>query len=228
MGFPKIDLPRYKHKLFGLNKEIKYRPFTLKEQKILLLAKQSEDSDQMIEAIKQIIELCTDSSVNPDELAFFDIEDLFVRIRSKSVSEVSELLYKDKETEKKFKVKINLDDVKVTVPENHTNKIMITDSIGMVMKYPTLEMIKRKENFNDDDIIKSCIDYIFDDSGMYYPKDEPKEMLDDWIENLDSKSLVKIQEFFNTMPRLRHQVTLKLDENRTETLTFEGMESFFT
>ncbi len=230
MALPKIDLPRYKHHLVGINKDIKFRPFTLKEQKILLLAKQSENSEQMIEAVKQLISLCTDGAVNPDELPFFDVEDLFVRIRSKSVSEISELMYRDKETDQKYKVKINLDDVKVITPEDHTNKIMITDTIGMMMKYPTLDMIKTDENktLDDSQLLKNCIDYIFDSSEMYYLKDEPEEVVNEWIDGLDSAALLKIEHFFKTMPRLRHEVTLKLSDGRSETLLFEGMESFFT
>lgn len=228
MVLPKIDLPRYKHKLVGLNKEVTYRPFTLKEQKILLLAKQSEDESQMIEAIKQIIELCSDGKVNPNELAFFDIEDFFLRIRSKSVSDVTELLYKDKETQKKYKIKIKLDDVKVTVPESHTNKIQITNTVGMVMKYPTLETLKSKENLDEDEFIKRCIDYIYDDSGMYYLHECTNEEINDWIESLDTPTLLKVQEFFNTMPRLRYEYVVKLEDGKTETLKFEGLESFFT
>lgn len=228
MALPKIDLPRYKHELLGLGKKITYRPFTLKEQKILLLAKQSEDTDQIVESIKQIIELCTDSTINVDELAFFDIEDLFLRIRSKSVGEISELMYRDKETDKQYKVNIRLDDVRVTVPEGHTNKIMLTDEVGIVMKYPTLEMLKEKDNFSDEALIKLCIDYIFDSNEMYYPKDFSDSELDAWIEELDSKALLGIQKFFDTMPRLRYEMELKLENGRTETLKFEGIESFFT
>lgn len=229
MPLPKADLPRYKHTLVGLNKSISYRPFTLKEQKILLLAKESEELSQQAEAIKQILELCTFGEIQSSQLAFFDIEDLFLRIRAKSASEIAEMSYRDKETNDIYNIKINLDEVKVTIPEGHTKKIEISDNLGIMMKYPTLELITKREaeDIPEDELIKECIDYVYDSTSVYYFKDQTKEEVDEWMDSLDSHTLLKIQKFFQTMPRLRHEVTLKLKNGKEETLKFEGLQSFF-
>jgi len=228
MSLPKIDLPRYQHHLFGASKPISYRAFTIKEQKILLLAKQTQDENQQIEAIKQIIELCTFNTVNPDELAFFDVEDLFLRIRSKSVSEMCELNYRDKVTNKRYQITVNLDDVRVTVPEGHSKKIELTDNIGIMMKYPTLNMVNNKDAMTEDEVVKKCIDYIYDSENIYPASEISKEDLNEWIEALDTSSALKIRQFFDSMPSLRHEVVIKLDDDRSETIKFEGIESFFT
>lgn len=230
MPLPKADLPRYKHTLVGLNKSINYRPFTLKEQKILLLAKESEELEQQAEAIKQILELCTFGEVDTDNLSFFDIEDLFLRIRSKSASEIAEMAYKDKDTGEIYNIKINLDDIKVTTPEGHDKKVAISDKIGIMMKYPTLELITKREasDIPEEELIKQCIDYVYDDTEMYYFKDQSKAEVDEWMDSLDSHTLMKIQKFFQTMPRLRHEVTIRLKNGKEEIIKFEGLQSFFT
>lgn len=229
MTLPIIDQPVYKHFLVGLGKEVKYRAFTLKEQKILLMAKESNETKSQVEAIKQIITLCTFGEVDVDDLSFFDIEDLFLRIRARSVGEICEIMYRDKETDKKYKVKIDLNDVKVQVDESHNRKIMINDSIGIMMRYPTLEMVDKKklEDIKDDDFIRFCIECVFDENEVYYFNDRPEEEVNEWIENLNTSVLLKIQNFFETMPRLRHTVTLTLEEGKKETLHFEGIASFF-
>lgn len=223
MALPKIDIPRYKHHLYGVDKEIKYRPFTVKEQKILLQAKESEDADTEVDAIKQIIDLCTDSKLNVDELPFFDIEDLFIRIRSKSVSEVSEILYKNKDTGERVTVSVNLNDLKVEPKEGHEKKIMLTDDIGVVMKYPTLDMILSGEK---DNFIPKCIDYIFDQNEVY--NDFTTEELEEWVDDFDTGAMYKINNFFATMPRIRYETEIAFKDGETEVLKLEGLSDLFT
>jgi len=225
-SLPKLDLPWYKHHLVGLDKDIKYRPFTVKEQKILLRAKESNDAQDMVDAMKQITELCTQDVV-ADELPFFDLEDIFLRIRTKSVSEVSEIGYKVKDTDEKISVQINLDDVKVTKLPEHEKKIMLTDTVGVVMKYPTLEMLSG-EATTDEDMILNCIDYVFDTEEVYHFKDVSKEEAQEWVENFDTSVMLKIHKFFETMPRLRHEVEIELKDGTKETLKFEGIQDLFT
>lgn len=227
MSLPKLDLPTYKHYLVGLGKKIKYRPFTVKEQKILLHAKQSEDPEDQVEAIKQIIELCIYDDIDIENMPFFDIEDLFLRIRAKSVSDVSEIMYKVRDSEEKIKIKINLDEVKVQEKEGHEKKIMITDTIGVVMKYPSLELLS-KPDLQNDDLIRYCIDYVFTDEEVFYFKDYTSAEVEEWIEQFDVTVLNKIYQFFDTMPRIRHSVDIKLKDGTTETLKFEGIQDLFT
>lgn len=222
MALPKLDIPRYSHHLYGIDKDIKYRPFTVKEQKILLQAKESKDAGEEVDAIKQIIDLCTDQKLDVDSLPFFDIEDLFVRVRSKSVSEVSEIYYKNKETGERVKVVVNLDDLRVEPKEGHEKKIMLTDTIGVVMKYPTLDMILQG---SQEDFIPRCIDYIFDENEVY--NDFTTEELEEWVDDFDTGALYKINNFFSTMPRIRYETEIEFKNGEKETLVLEGLSDLF-
>lgn len=226
MGLPKIDVTYYTHYLVGEDKKIKYRPFTVKEQKILLKAKESGDEEELVDSIFQIIELCT-KGLDTTNLAFFDVEDLFVRIRSKSVGELVEFIYKVKDTDEKINVQVNLDDVKVTIPEEHSKKIMLTDTVGVMMKYPSLDLIRQKDK-SEEAMLKHCIDYIFDDEEVYYFKDFSEQEVDEWMEQFDLSVMKKIYDFFNTMPRIRYEQEVELSDGRKETLKFEGLEDLFT
>jgi hypothetical protein len=230
MGLPKIDQPRYKHHLVGMDKDVYFRGFTTREQKILLQAKQDENKEHTLEAIKQIIELCTFGDIQADDLAFFDIEDLFLRIRAKSVSEVIDVKYKVKNPDgtyqkKSIELSINLDKVKVETPEGHTNKIMITDQIGVVLKYPSLLMLDHQGN--EIDMIKQCVDYIFDQDEVYYIKDVSSDEFDAFFDDLDVEAIRKMSHFFNTMPRLRHQQIVHDENGKEMELVFEGLNDFF-
>lgn len=225
MPLPKLDIPKYKHKLIGSNKEIHYRPFTVKEQKIVLQAKEAKDQQQILEAIKQIVELCTFGEVNANDLPIFDIEDLFLKIRAKSVSEVSEINYKVKDSEEKVNIKINLNDVKIEVQPNHSNKLMISNDIGLKMKYPSLNMLG--EDLTEFDIIRKCIDYVFDKESVYRFDECTNDEVNDFLDGLDNNILLKIKEFFDTSPRLRYETQIKLKDGSTKTIKFEGISDFF-
>jgi hypothetical protein len=224
MALPKIDIPRYGHHLYGIDKDIKYRPFTVKEQKILLQAKESKSTGEEVDAIKQIIDLCTDGKLDVAGLPFFDIEDLFIRIRSKSVSDVSEIWYKNKETDERVKIVVNLSDLRVEPKDGHEKKIMLTDTIGVMMKYPTLDMILSDNK--QDDFIPKCIDYIFDENEVY--NDFTTEELEEWVDDFDTGAMYKINNFFRTMPRIRYETEVKFKDGQTEVLKLEGLSDLFT
>lgn len=231
MALPKLDLPKHKHNLFGLGKEITYRGFTAKEQKILLEAKEGKENDNIRYSIEQIIDLCVYDDIDIKELAFFDIEDLFLRIRSRSVGEVVSLKYKVKETNpiEYVEFDLNLNDVKVTCHDNHSKKIILSEgnskTIGVMMKYPTLSMID--SNIGMFDMIKLCIEYIFDDTEVYYIKDTPKQEFDEFIDSLDTVAMNKLKEFFETMPRLRYTQEVNLKSGKSVKLELEGLNDFF-
>lgn len=233
-NLPKLDLPYFSHTLVGLGKKIKYRPFTMKEQKILLHAKESEDPQDHVDAIKQIIELCTDGKFEVEDLPFFDIEDLFVRIRSKSVGEMCEINYrvKDSETNEKVTVQINLDDIRVTTPEDHDKKVMITDEVGLMMKYPSLELLnsdnQEDNEQHEDRLIRQCIDYVFDSEEVYHFNDFSDKEVEEWMDQFDVGVMKKIYHFFETMPRIRHEVEVELKDGSKETIKFEGINDLFT
>lgn len=234
MALPKITHTLYEHKLVGLNKVVKFRPFTNAEQKILLMAKEEEGSPRAaFNAMKQIIANCTMNQVNADKLSTFDVEDLFLRLRAKSVGEVISVKYRydyhDEEGKKLSKfidVSINLDDVKVVTKEEHTNKIELSDTLGIVMKYPTFDLLEGATS--DEDIAVACIDYIYDKDEIHSASEQTKEDLFEFYDSIETPGILKIKTFFQTMPRVRHEVEIKLPNDQTETVVFEGIEDFFS
>ena len=243
MSLPKIDSPRYSLYLKGIDKQIKFRPFTVKEQKILLLAKEEvkEDKNRIIEAIKQIIELCTfDLGVSVDDLPLFDIEWLFLHIRAKAVSDVITIPVKykfDSGNEKRTKLNISVSDIQLKEYEEHTNKIVLDEDtkIGVVMKYPTIKMYE--ENLESLSSIEACIDYVFDENDIYYFKDSTHEERQDFVESFDLQMLRKVSSFFETMPKLyfKTEVTMKDDpdeqgnqEIKKLPIVLSGLNDFFT
>lgn len=242
MSLPKFDVPRYSLYLKGIDKKIKYRPFTVKEQKILLLAKEEakEDKTRIIEAMKQIIELCTfDLGISVDQLPLFDIEWLFLHIRAKAVSDVITIPVKytfPSGNEKRTKLNIKVEDIQLKEHEEHDKKIILDEQskIGVVMKYPTISMYE--ENMESLNSIESCIDYVFDEEDIYYFKDYTPEERQEYVETFDLQMLRKVSEFFETMPTLHYktEVTLKdePDENgetdkKTLPIVLSGLSDFF-
>jgi len=223
-GLPKLDLPIYKHKLTGLKKTVSYRPFTVKEQKILLLAKESDDLNEIIDSMKQVVDLCTFGKLDVETLPIFDFEDLFLRIRTKSVSDECELMYKIKDTDETVTVKVNLNDVKVQTTKDHTNKVMITDTMGIQLKYPTINSFKAE---SDDAFLKEAIEFIFDEDEVYTFSDYPEDEQLEWLDSLDSKTALKIKEFFDTIPVLKHQVIIESKEGKQIPITLRGLDDFF-
>lgn len=226
MSLPKISVPFYKHHLKGIDKTVKYRGFTVREQKILLHAKQEESTEQEIEAVKQIIELCTDGEVSIDKLPFFDIEDLFMRIRAKSVGEQIDAYFKDYTADNKtLKVTIDLNNVEVTFPEGHDKIIMIDDDLGMKMKYPSFDSISK--DMDDFDMIKESIDVVFQGDEVFVFSDNTEEDKNSFIDDFDSGVLLKIKEFFKTMPRIRYEQEVTLSDGTKDKIKLEGIKDFF-
>lgn len=227
MGLPKLDQPVYRHTLQGLGKEIKYRSFTVKEQKILLHAKESEDAKQIIDAINQIVGNCIIDDVDPEKLAYFDVEDIFLRIRSKSVSNVVEIPYRVKDTDERITVKVDLDNVSVKSEEDHTKKIMITDTVGVIMQYPTIVMLRDGSNDNND-LVRQCIEQVFTPDEVMLASDYSKEEMEEFMDQFDVTALTKIDEFFKSMPKVRHEVNIRLKDGTEDTIKFEGIQDLFT
>lgn len=225
MSLPKINVPKYKHKLIGLNKTIEYRPFTVKEQKILLSAKESSSEDDVIQAIEQIIDACTFGKVDVTAIPYFDFEDIFVRIRAKSVSNEVSFSYQTKDTKERVDVSFNLDDVEVKQHEGHSNVIMIDDSVGMKLAYPTITTLSNSKD--EIDLLKQCIDVIFDGDEVYSVNEVTQEEFDEFIESLDMGTMEKIKTFFETMPRLEHEQEVQLPNGETTTIKFKGLNDFF-
>lgn len=233
MKLPKINHTSFKHFLVGLNKEVRFRAFTNAEQKTLLLAKdQKDDKRSVIDAVAQIVGACTFGTVDVEKLSTFDLEDLFLRIRSKSVSEVSDLRYRydytdenDKPVSEFIDFKLNLDEVKVQTNPDHCNKFMLDDTLGIKMQYPTFALASVTD---ESEIIKHCIECIFDTEGnVYYLSDYSNEEVESFMSDIDMQGMLKIKAFFDTMPKLEHTITIKTKTGKTITETLSGIQSFF-
>jgi hypothetical protein len=238
MPLPKISTPTYELELPSTEQTIKYRPFLVREEKLLVLALETEDTKQITNAIKTVIKNCIETKgIKVESLPTFDIEYLFLNIRGKSVGEeieVNIICPDDEETS--VPVKINLDEIQVQKNEGHTNKIKIDDKIMMEMKYPSLEQfIKSNFDFNSDsqmeqsfDLISSCIDKIYTEDEVWVSSDVTKKELTDFLEQMNSSQFKEIEKFFETMPKLSHKVKVKNPNTKIESeVTLEGLSSFF-
>lgn len=241
---PKIDVPVYSINLISNGKEIKFRPFTVKEEKLFLMANESKDLKTIIDTTKQVLNNCIVSEIDIDSLPVFDIEYLFLNIRARSVNEVIALNYKcnndiknedDDGTHKcghTVQIDVNILDIKPKSNKKVDNKIQITDKIGMVMKYPNFNTLAKYEGENESDIVLKltidCIDYIYDADQIYYAKDTTEEELVEFIETMQSKDLEKIKEFFDSIPKISKDLDFKCKKcGYEEKITLEGIESFF-
>jgi transcription elongation factor Elf1 len=237
MALPKNSTPIYNLTIPSNNKTVKFRPFLVKEEKALLLAQQSEDATVMINTLQSVIKDCIVEKIDVSSLAVFDLEYIFTQIRAKSVGEEVELIFKCGHCDdEKAKVKLTFDLSKLEVykdPE-HTNKISLFDNVGIVLKYPSIDVIKKLDVLtqgNYDDIfsvIIECIDYIFDDQEIYYAKETPKQELETFLNDLNSAQFSKIQKFFETMPKIKQDIDFTCPVCNTENhTTLSGLSAFF-
>lgn len=237
MSLPMNTTPSYTLEIPSTKQKVKFRPFLVKEEKALLIAQQSEEPEVMIDTLKQVIAGCIKDKVDVDDLATFDLEYIFTQIRSKSVGEEIELIFPCSHCDdEKAKVKITFDltKIKVETPENHSKKIELFGDVGVMMKYPTIEVIEKIETLNNNDIdavfdvVAGCIEYIYDSSEIFYAKEQTKDELGEFLNNLTSDQFAKIQEFFQTMPKLRQEVDYKCPVCGAANHTvLEGLSSFF-
>jgi len=247
---PKIDVPIYDIKLISCKKPVKFRPFLVKEQKLLLMAQENntDDKDYVLNIVKQIINNCLITEINVDELPMFDIEYLFLNLRARSMGEVVNLNYRCANqitdsvtgTEEPGKTHncnnivnfdINLLNIKPKIEKEHTNKIEINENLGLLMKYPNLETFKDID-FSGGDVVLttifSCIDAIYDAETIYYTKDVDKKELEEFVDGLPASVVEKIKNFFDTMPKIKETIHFKCNKCQYEEDIFvEGLDSFF-
>ena len=238
MPLPKIAAPTYELELPSTGETIQYRPFLVKEEKLLVIALESEDTKQITTAIKTVIKNCVlTKGIKVEQLPTFDIEYLFLNIRGKSVGEdieVNVICPDDEETE--VKVNINLDDIQVQKSDDHSDKIKLDDNIMMQMKYPSLDQfIKNNFEINDKnmmdqsfDLIASCVDKIFTQDEVWAAADCTKKEMTDFLEQMNSSQFKEIETFFETMPKLSHTIKVKNPKTKKESdIVLEGLASFF-
>ena len=233
MALPQLNTTTYELELPSTKEKVKYRPFLVKEQKVLMIAQESEDDKQIEEAFAQIISSCTFEKIDPYKLPLFDIEYIFLKIRGKSVGEkikIGVLCPDDKKT--KVDVEIDLEEVGILMDKKHTNEIELTKDIKLIMKYPTLADMAGFSEEGDVvslfGMIKSCIYEIHSGEDIYNFVDISSTELDDFIEQMSTENFEHVNNFFETMPKLQHVVKVKNPKTKkTGEVKIEGMQSFF-
>jgi len=236
MALPKLNTPTYELEVPSTDEKLKYRPFLVKEEKILLMAMESGKNEDIIQAVKDIVSECTFNKIDLGSMPMFDVEYIFLNIRAKSVGEVSKLKLLCPDDKKTYvDTEVNLTEVQVQVDEEHTNKIELTDDMGMIMTYPTIDSFSESgiQNVNASnmiDVISSCILQIYENKGekVYQAKDQTKKELIEFVEQLNTQQFKELQKFFDTMPKLKHIVKVKNPKTKKSSdIVLTGLNDFF-
>jgi len=232
MPLPKIDQPIFDMTIPSTGKKITFRPFLVKEEKILLIAQQSGNDTEIIRAIKQILNNCVQEDLDIDGLAIFDLEYMFLKLRSKSVNNVVKLSYRDNEDDEIYNFELDLDTIEIKMPENVSSKIEITENVGMTMKYPDASITDRMKDFeNEVDLmtffIINCIDTIYDEDNVYVASEFSEKEITEFLDGLDVKTFEKIREFFEDIPRLYHKIEYKNSVGSERSIELTSLKDFF-
>ena len=238
MPLPKIATPTYQLELPSTGKTVTYRPFLVKEEKVLVIALESEDNKQITNAIKAVLKSCVQTKgIKVEQLPTFDIEYLFLNIRGKSVGEELEVnIICPDDGETSVPVYVSLDENEIYKEKGHTNKIKLDDNLMMEMKYPSLdEFIKNNFDFNEENqmdqsfqLIASCIDKIYSEEEVWATADCTKKEVNEFLESMNSGQFKEIEKFFETMPKLKHDIKVKNPKTGVESdVVLEGLASFF-
>ena len=236
MALPKLTTPTYELEVPSTDEKIKYRPFLVREEKILLMAMESGENKDIVQAIKDIVSACTFDKLDLGKLPMFDIEYIFLNIRAKSIGEISKISILCPDDKKTYaEVDINLSDVEVQVGKDHTNKIELSEDMGMIMTYPTIDSFTESgitsiTASNMLDVIGGSVLQIYEAKGekVYEAKDQTKKELTEFIESMNTEQFKKVQAFFDTMPKLKHDVKVKNPKTKKESkITLTGLNDFF-
>jgi hypothetical protein len=238
MALPKLKVPLFDVTIPSTNKNAKFRPFLVKEEKILLIAQAGGTKKEIINALKQIINNCITladgTSVNTDVLTTFDLEYLFIKIRAKSVDNMVKLKYLDHEDEKTYEFEVRLDDIEIIRDPDHKNKIKVDNDVGIILNYPTASTIMELEEkdvpeeetaFN---VIVSCIDSVYDAENVYPASEETDEELQRFVESLSVSAFADIQKFFDTMPKLHYKIEYTNSMGTDRVIELSSLDDFFT
>ena len=234
MALPKLATAKYELTLPSTGQKVEFRPFLVKEEKMLMLAQQEGSQQSLIRAVQDLIDACTFGKLDSKKLPTFDIEYVFLQIRCKSIGEtatVTVICPDDEET--KVKVDVNLSEVQCVKDKDHTNDIKISDDVGIIFDYPEISKVVKITSGKNDavatfDVIKTCVNQIYDATNVYTKNDIEDKDLDDFIESMSHEQFMKVQSFFETMPKVKHKITVKNPKTEVESdLTLEGLQDFF-
>ena len=233
MSLPKITYPQIILTIPSSKKKVTFRPFLVKEEKILLMAKLSDEESDILLAIKQVVNNCAIDEFDVNAISLFDLEYIFIQLRAASVNDTVEVSYKDNEDEKIYDFEVKLKDIKVNFPEKIDNKIRITDTTGIVMKYPNSSLYEDKEFLESGDdsffqLILRCVDKVYDENEVYETSAYSKKELEEYVENLDIKTFEKIQDFMINQPKLSYVIKYKNSLGNDREIELKTLSDFFT
>lgn len=232
MALPKIDLPIYELKLPSNDKKVKFRPFTVKEEKILLIAQETKDPAQIINSVKQVVNNCL-IDYNIDDLALFDLEYLLINIRAKSIDNLVKFKIEDPDTKEEVQLELDLNNVKIEKDASHTNRIKLDDTYTLFLKYPSIDVFfdfltqEKPSAEKNLEIMLSCMDRLVSEDEVYNFKDFTKKEVDDFVESLHADSVKKLKEFFDTIPKIRHEIHYRNKTGDNKTFVIQGTQTFF-
>ena len=234
MTLPKLDKPIFDMTIPSQKTNVKFRPFTVKEEKILLIAQQERDDKSIILAIKQVINnCCQQEGFDVDSLATFDLEYMFLKLRARSINNIIEVTYRDIEDGKTYDFEIDLDEIEMIQKKEASNIVMITEDVGIKMKYPSVTIIDdAPTDASASDVveylIRNCIDSIFDAENVYPAKDYSEKELSEWIDNLDIETFNNIREFFDNLPQMYYKIVYTNSLGNERVIELTTLSDFFT
>lgn len=235
MPLPKINTPMFDFVIPSSKKKIKIRPMLVKEEKLLLMAKESSENGDILNAIKQVVNNCIiDSDIDIDKFPIFDLEYLFIKIRSISISNITKVSYRDNEDNKVYDFDVDLDKIQVVFPESIEKRIMISDDTGIVLKYPDASLYSDNIFMNNSEtevfemMALNCIEKIFSGDEMHSPKDYTKEELMEFLENMDINSFNKFRQFTSNLPKMEYVINYKNALGNDRKILLNSLNDFFT
>ena len=233
MALPKLNTPTHELVLPSTGEKIKYRPFLVKEQKLLMLAQESKDENNLADTLGQLIKSCTFEKIDAENSPVFDIEYIFLKLRAKSVGETAEISILAKDDNKtRVPVKVNLDKIDIHMTADHTNEVQIDEKIKLILKYPVLRDMKIISESDDEykkmfAVLNKCIYEVHDGDKIYNVVDLTQKDIDEFVDSMNTSQLEKVLEFLSTMPKLRHPVSFINPKTKVKNeVVLEGLQSF--
>jgi hypothetical protein len=232
MSLPKINYPLFDVVIPSTSNHIKMRPFLVKEEKILLIAQTSDDPKDVVLAIKQVVNNCIVDQFDIEDLTTFDLEYMFVKLRARSINNIIDVTYSDPDDNQQYKLQVNLDEVVINTDPRHNPNIKINDTFGLVLKYPKTDMLQSVSKATSEvdlyfEVIKYCIDKIYDEDNVYEAKEYNDEELTEFVTGLDVNTFKQIQLFLETMPKLHYETSYKNSLGTERKVVLQNLNDFF-
>lgn len=232
MSLPKINYPLFDVVIPSSSKHLKMRPFLVKEEKILLTAQTSNDPKDVVLAIKQVVNNCIVDQFNIEDLTTFDLEYMFVKLRARSINNIIDVTYNDPDDGQQYKLQINLDEVEILTDPKHDRNVKINDTFGLILKYPKTDMLQSVSKATTEvdlyfEVVKYCIDKVYDEDEVYEAKDYSDEELTEFVTGLDVNTFKQIQLFLETMPKLHYETSYKNSEGTERKVVLQNLNDFF-